>query len=76
MLRNVVDGQGIEFIYEIYDPKIQKIEILRREKRLDSDLLYLRDADHQHSTFPFDMKPEYLHEGTPVPINPIKVSFI
>lgn len=76
MLRNMVDDQGIEFIYEMYDPKIQKIEVLRREKRLDTDLLYLRDAEHQHSTFPFDMKPEFLPEGTPVPINPIKVSVI
>lgn len=73
MLRNIVDHQGIDVIYEMYDPKLQKIEVLRLEKRLDKDLLYLRDAEPQYSTFPFDMEPEYLPEGTPVPVNPIKV---
>ncbi|XP_011637360.1 39S ribosomal protein L19, mitochondrial [Pogonomyrmex barbatus] len=73
LLRNVVDNQGIEVLYELYDPAIQKIECLRLEKRLDLHLRYLRDAPAEYSTFPFDMKPEYLPEGAPVPINEIKV---
>ncbi len=64
---------GIDVTYELYDPKIQNIEVLRLEKRLDTDLLYLRDAEPEFTTFPFDMEPEYLPEGTPVPVNPIKV---
>jgi large subunit ribosomal protein L19 len=60
--------------YEMYSPVIQKIEVLRLEKRLDNELLYLRDALPEYSTFPLDMEPEYLPEGTPVPVNPIKVS--
>lgn len=48
-------------------------EILRLEKRLDPHLRYLRDAPAEYSTFPFDMEPEYLPEGEPVPINKIRV---
>ncbi|XKL67817.1 hypothetical protein PGB90_003308 [Kerria lacca] len=73
LLRNVVDNQGVEILYELYDPKIQKIDVLRLEKRLDNDLMYLRDAEPQYSTFPFDMEPEYLSKEEEVPINPIKV---
>lgn len=60
--------------YEMYSPVIQKIEVLRLEKRLDGELLYLRDALPEYSTFPLDMEPEILPEGAPVPVNPIKVS--
>lgn len=56
--------------YQLYDPIIQKIEVLRLEKRLDDELLYLRDAPNEYSTFDENMETEYLPEGTPVPINP------
>lgn len=61
-------------MYEMYDPTIQKIDVLRLEKRLDSKLFYLRDALPEYSTFPLDMEAEILPEGTPVPINDIKVA--
>jgi hypothetical protein len=64
----------MEMFYEMYSPVIQKIEVLRVEKRLDDELLYLRDALPEYSTFPLDMEPEFLPEGAPVPVNPIKVS--
>jgi large subunit ribosomal protein L19 len=64
---------GMEMFYEMYSPVIQKIEVLRLEKRLDSELLYLRDALPEYSTFPLDMEPEYLPEGDAVPVNTIKV---
>jgi len=72
-LRNVVNNQGVEVCFQLYDPKIQKIEILKLEKRLDDELLYLRDALPEYSTFPLDMEPEILPEGAPVPVNPLKV---
>lgn len=65
---------GMEMFYEMYSPVIQKIEVLRLEKRLDGELLYLRDALPEYSTFPLDMEPEILPDGAPVPVNPIKVS--
>ncbi|CAH0596241.1 unnamed protein product [Chrysodeixis includens] len=72
-LRNVVDHQGVEVRYDLYDPTIQTIQVLRLEKRLDEKLFYLRDALPEYSTFPFDMDPELLPEGTPVPLNPVQV---
>ncbi len=69
VLRNVVDNQGVEITYRLYDPTIQKIDLIRLEKRLDKELLYLRDAYPEYSTFDLDMEPEILPEGAPVPLN-------
>jgi len=69
IIRNVVDGQGIEFMYQIYNPTVVKIEVLRLERRLDDELYYLRDAPQEYSTIPFDMEPEILPEGSSVPLN-------
>lgn len=74
ILRNVVDHQGVEVQYEMYDPTIQKIEIIRLEKRLDDHLFYLRDALPEYCTFDLNMEPEILAEGSPVPVNTIKVT--
>lgn len=63
----------MEIRYELYNPTIREIEVLRLEKRLDEHLYYLRDAEPEFSTFPFDMDPEPHPEGAPVPVNPIKV---
>lgn len=73
ILRNVIDHQGLEIQYEIYDPTLQKIEVLRLEKRLDEKLFYLRDAFPEYSTFDLNMEPEIFQEGIPVPLNPMKV---
>ncbi|XP_023301741.2 39S ribosomal protein L19, mitochondrial [Lucilia cuprina] len=73
ILRNVIDEQGVEVMYEMYDPSIQKIEVLRLEKRLDDHLLYLRDALPEYSTFDVNMEPEIIEEGTAVPINDVQV---
>lgn len=72
-IRNVIDHQGMEIKYEMYDPTIQKIEVLRLEKREDDNLMYLRDALPEYSTFNVNMEAELLPEGTPVPVNTIKV---
>lgn len=72
-LRNVIDQQGMEIMYEMYDPTIQKIEVLRLEKRVDDKLFYLRDALPEYSTFDVNMEAELLPEGTPIPVNPIQV---
>lgn len=57
-LRNRVDGQGVEIRYDLYNPTIQEIQVLRLEKRLDDHLLYLRDSLPEYSTVPFDMPPD------------------
>ena len=72
-LRNVVDGLGVEIIYELYNPTIQLIEVLKLEKRLDDDLTYLVDCPPEYSTIPFDMIPIRLPPGAKVPFNDEKV---
>lgn len=71
-LRNVVNGEPVEVRYNLYDPVIREIDCLRLEKRLDDELLYLRDAPLEYSTFPLDMEPEIRKPGT-VPLNEIKI---
>jgi hypothetical protein len=43
------------------------------EKRLDSELFYLRDCSPEHSTFPLDMEKVPAPKGKDVPINDVKV---
>ena len=83
ILRNVVEGQGVEFMYQMYNPTLVKMEVLRLERRLDDELYYLRysfvqysynrlnfrDAPPEYSTVPFDLEPEILPEDSPVPLN-------
>lgn len=65
----------MENVYGLYNPTIQKIEVLKLEKRLDENLSYLQDCPAEYSTIPFD-HPEIKHPpGKTVPLNPIKVSF-
>jgi len=73
ILRNVIDGQGVEIRYDIYSPNIVSIETLKLEQRLDEELYYLRDAPAEYSTFAIDTEPELLPEGEPVPLNSLIV---
>eukprot|EP00057_Strongylocentrotus_purpuratus_P034283 XP_794604.4 PREDICTED: 39S ribosomal protein L19, mitochondrial [Strongylocentrotus purpuratus] len=72
-LRNCIDEQGIEINYELYNPLIKKIEVIRLEKRLDRHLLYLRDALPEYSTIDPDMTTIKHPPGKPVPVNDVKV---
>ncbi|CAG9539204.1 unnamed protein product [Cercopithifilaria johnstoni] len=72
-LRNVIEGIGVEVMYEMYTPTITKIEVIKLEKRLDDDLSYLVDAYPEYSTFNIHMEPTSHIVGKPVPINPLKV---
>ncbi|XP_078486022.1 large ribosomal subunit protein bL19m-like [Ciona intestinalis] len=58
LLRNIVEGEGIEIVYQLYSPVMLKYEVLRLEKWLDTDLRYLRDADPDYCTISFDMPAE------------------
>ncbi|KFD64099.1 hypothetical protein M514_12653 [Trichuris suis] len=74
-LRNVIHNEGFEVRYDLYNPTLVSIEVLKLEKRLDDELLYLRDALPKYSTFPFDMEAQPHQPGTPVPVNELKVRF-
>lgn len=72
-LRNVIDGQGLEILYDLYNPLIQKMEVLKLEKSVDPHLLYLRDALPEYSTIDPEMLPVPHPSGRPVPVNDNKV---
>lgn len=42
-VRRVIDGVGVERIFPLYSPMIDKIEILRRSKVRQSKLYHIRD---------------------------------
>ncbi|XP_062971977.1 large ribosomal subunit protein bL19m [Elgaria multicarinata webbii] len=73
ILRNVIEGQGIEICYELYNPLIQAIKVLKLEKRLDDNLMYLRDALPEYSVVDVNMKPVPLSVSEEVPVNKMKV---
>ncbi|XP_003215367.2 large ribosomal subunit protein bL19m [Anolis carolinensis] len=73
VLRNVIEGQGIEICYELYNPLIQEIKVLKLEKRLDENLMYLRDALPEYSTVDVNMKPIPVPLNEDVPVNKMKV---
>ncbi|KAI0978689.1 hypothetical protein GJ496_005435 [Pomphorhynchus laevis] len=58
ILRNVIEGVGIELRFDLYNPCIQKIEVLKLEIRLDQQLFYLRDCPPEYSTVSFDYERE------------------
>ncbi|PAA49053.1 hypothetical protein BOX15_Mlig004489g3, partial [Macrostomum lignano] len=68
-LRNMVDQVCVQIEYELYSPSIVSIQLLKLERRLDDNLLYLMDAPHSHCTIPFDMVPEPYSRNDPVPVN-------
>lgn len=72
-MSHISPGALSSLIHDAYLFYHAQIEVIRLEKRLDDELLYLRDAPAEYSTFPEDMEPEVLPEGTPTPINDIVV---
>ncbi|KAM5227659.1 large ribosomal subunit protein bL19m [Ctenodactylus gundi] len=73
ILRNTIEGQGVEICFELYNPRIHEIQVVKLEKRLDRSLLYLRDALPEYSTFDVNMKPVTLESDQEVPVNQLKV---
>ncbi|XP_072302868.1 large ribosomal subunit protein bL19m [Eucyclogobius newberryi] len=73
VLRNIIDNQGVEICYELYNPRIQQVEVLKLEKRLDDNLLYLRDALPEYSTVDPNMKPVTAPSTGEVPFNKLQV---
>lgn len=64
--------QGVEIRYELYNPRIQSIEVLKLEKRLDDNLMYLRDALPEYSTFDMNMKPVSRLAHEEIPVNKVR----
>ncbi|EHA97501.1 39S ribosomal protein L19, mitochondrial [Heterocephalus glaber] len=73
ILRNTIEGQGVEICFDLYNPRIREIEVVKLERRLDDNLLYLRDALPEYSTFDINMKPVTTEVDQEVPVNKLKV---
>ena len=56
-LRNVINGVGVEMMYELYSPAIREIEVLKLERRRRAKLYYLRDKPLKYSTVSEKMQP-------------------
>lgn len=61
----------MEICYELYSPRIQIIEVLKLEKRLDDNLMYLRDALPEYSTVDPDMRPVPCSLSGEVPVSKV-----
>ena len=64
ILRNVINGVGIEMMYELYSPAIKEIKVLKLERRRRAKLYYLRDKPAKYSTVNEKMKPVETPKGT------------
>lgn len=62
---------GVELCFELYNPRIHEIQVVKLEKRLDDSLLYLRDALPEFSTFDVNMKPVPHESSQEVPVNKV-----
>ena len=57
ILRNVLNGVGVEMMYELYSPAIREIQVLKLERRRRAKLYYLRDKPAKYSTVSEKMQP-------------------
>lgn len=57
ILRNVIDGIGVEMMFELYSPVIKEIQVLKLERRRRAKLYYLRDKPAKYSTVNERMQP-------------------
>lgn len=57
ILRNVLNGVGVEMMYELYSPAIREIQVLKLERRRRAKLYYLRDKPLKYSTVSEKMQP-------------------
>ena len=57
ILRNVIDGIGVEMMFELYSPAIKEIQVLKLERRRRAKLYYLRDKPAKYSTVSERMQP-------------------
>ena len=67
VLRNVINGMGVEMMYELYSPAIKEIKVLKLERRIRAKLYYLRDKPLKYSTVNEKMEPVKAPDG-PVPV--------
>lgn len=68
ILRNVINGMGVEMMYELYSPALKEIKVLKLERRRRAKLYYLRDKPPKYSTVNEKMVPVKTPKG-PIPLH-------
>lgn len=68
LLRNIINGIGVEMMYELYSPAIKEIKVLKLERRRRAKLYYLRDKPLKYSTVNEKMEPIKTPKG-PIPVH-------
>lgn len=68
VLRNVINGIGVEMMYELYSPAIKEMTVLKLERRRHAKLYYLRDKPLKYSTMNEKMGPIKTPKG-PIPVH-------
>ncbi len=63
ILRNIINGTGVEIMYELYSPAIKEIKVLKLERRRRAKLYYLRDKPPKYSTVNEKMEPVIAPKG-------------
>lgn len=56
-LRNVLNGMGVEMMFELYSPTLREVKVLKLERRRRAKLYYLRDKPLKFSTVNEKMEP-------------------
>jgi len=67
MVRNAVDGMGVQYAFDIYSPTVLKIEVIKLQRHADHHMRYLRDAPVESYTFAQNMPAVPRAPGAPVP---------
>ena len=57
ILRNVMNGMGVEMMFELYSPALREIKVLKLERRRRAKLYYLRDKPLKYSIVSERMEP-------------------
>lgn len=57
ILRNVMNGMGVEMMFELYSPALREIKVLKLERRRRAKLYYLRDKPLKFSIVSEKMEP-------------------
>ena len=57
ILRNVMNGMGVEMMFELYSPALREIKVLKLERRRRAKLYYLRDKPLKFSIVSERMEP-------------------
>ena len=64
-VRRLVQGEGVERVFPVHAPKVEKVEVKRRGKAHRAKLYYLRDRIGKATRLREETRPSRLRRGQP-----------